>query len=109
MRIGLVLIVMLLAPPLWAGPATDYDGDGQISLEEFRNDAAREAKSADRNGNGVLDPDEYELSNAEVAAMDTNKDGAIQIAEFQDSLMKAFARMDANGDGRLDAAERSAR
>lgn len=93
----------------WAAAEMDYDGDGLISEEEFRNYAAKEAASADVNGNGILDRDEYELSNAEAAAMDTNKDGAIQAAEFQASLIQAFKRMDKNGDGRLDAGERRAR
>jgi Ca2+-binding EF-hand superfamily protein len=92
-----------------AADRMDYDGDGLISEEEFRNYAAKEAAGADANGNGILDRAEYELSNAEAAAMDANKDGAVQLSEFQASLMQAFKRMDADRDGRLDASERKAR
>jgi Ca2+-binding EF-hand superfamily protein len=103
-----VLLCGVLAPanPSHSRANMDYDADGFISEEEFRNYAAREAAQADTSGNGILDRDEYELSNAEAAAMDTNKDGAIQLSEFQASLMQAFKRLDANRDGRLDEAER---
>jgi Ca2+-binding EF-hand superfamily protein len=94
--------------PAWAA-GIDYNNDGRVSEEEFRNNAAREAREADANGNGVLDPDEYALTNAEAAAMDTNGDGAIQISEFQESLLKAFAKLDTNGDGMLDAQERKSK
>ena len=87
------------SPNVWAAAPMDYNGDGFVSEEEFRNHAAKEALDADRNGNGVLDPDEYDLTNAESAAMDTNKDGSIQVSEFQASLMKAFTRLDRNHDG----------
>jgi Ca2+-binding EF-hand superfamily protein len=100
----LLCAVPMAAPVLAAG--IDYNNDGRVSEEEFRNNAAREAREADANGNGVLGPGEYSLTNAEAAAMDTNGDGAIQIAEFQESLLKAFAMMDKNGDGVLDAQER---
>ena len=105
-----ILCAAMTAPPkALAANEMDYDGDGRISEEEFRNYAAKEAASADVNGNGILDRAEYELSNAEAAAMDTNKDGAIQVSEFQASLIQAFKQMDKNGDGRLDAGERRAR
>lgn len=106
---GFTIVVLAAALPSFAASDIDYDGDGMISEEEFRNHAAKEAASADVNGNGILDRSEYALTNAEAAAMDTNKDGAIQLAEFQASLMQAFKRMDKNGDGRLDAAERRAK
>jgi Ca2+-binding EF-hand superfamily protein len=106
---GLSIALLTAAVPAIAATDIDYDGDGLISEEEFRNHAAKEAASADSNGNGILDKSEYALTNAEAAAIDTNKDGAIQLAEFQASLMQAFKRMDENGDGRLDAAERRAK
>lgn len=115
MNLRLFYFAVLLAAVLAGGAAVfaasemDYDGDGQIAEEEFRNHAAKEATAADVNGNGVLERDEFALTNAEAAAMDTNRDGAIQISEFQASLMQAFKRMDKNGDGRLDAGERRAK
>jgi Ca2+-binding EF-hand superfamily protein len=101
--------VLAISAPIGAAEEMDYDGDGLIGEEEFRNYAAKEAAAADVNGNGILDRDEYELTPAEAAAMDTNKDGAIQRAEFQASLMQAFKKMDKNADGRLDASERRAK
>jgi Ca2+-binding EF-hand superfamily protein len=106
---GLFCGLLVCAAASFAADGMDYDGDGRISEEEFRNYTAKEAALADTNGNGILDRSEYELSNAEAAAMDANKDGAIQLAEFQASLMEAFKRMDKNGDGYLDAGERRAR
>jgi Ca2+-binding EF-hand superfamily protein len=101
--------LFLLPASVSAASEMDYDGDGLISEEEFRNHAAKEAAAADTNGNGILDRAEYSLSNAEAAAMDANKDGAIQLSEFQASLMQAFNRLDKNGDKHLDAGEKRAK
>lgn len=105
--LGLVQFALTLTA--YAAAPGDYNSDGRISQEEFRNQAAKEAAEADRNGDGVLTDDEYDLTNAEAAAMDTNKDGRVQVSELRAALMRAFAQMDKNGDGYLDAGERRAK
>lgn len=84
---------------------SDYNGDGKISREEFRNEAARAAFDADKNQNGVLDDDEYKLTEAQKKAMDANADGKVSVEEFQLGQMAGFSALDKNNDGFLDAGE----
>ena len=83
----------------------DYNGDGKISREEFRNEAARTAFDADKNQNGFLDADEFKLTDEQRKAMDTNGDGKVSVEEFQLGQMAGFAALDKNNDGLLDASE----
>lgn len=93
--------VAIAAP---AGPA-DYDGDGRISREEFRNQVARTAFAADKNSNGLIDEGEFKLTPEQRKQMDANGDGSLSVEEFQTNQMSAFAALDKNGDGYLDANE----
>jgi Ca2+-binding EF-hand superfamily protein len=90
---------------LAAGNPADYNGDGKISREEFRNEAARTAFDADKNQNGFLDADEFKLTDEQRKAMDTNGDGKVSVEEFQLGQMAGFAALDKNNDGFLDASE----
>lgn len=83
----------------------DYDGDGRISREEFRNQAAKAAISADKNKDGVIDESEAKLTAEQRKAMDANNDGKLSVEELQDGQMAGFAELDKNGDGFLDAGE----
>lgn len=88
-----------------AGNAADYDGDGRISREEFRNQAARSAFAADKNGNGAIEDSELKLSSDQRKALDTNGDGKISPEELQNGQIGGFDELDKNGDGFLDANE----
>jgi len=88
-----------------AGNPADYDGDGRISREEFQNQSARTAFSADKNSNGAIDDDESRLTAEQRKAMDTNGDGRVSVEELQAGQMEGFAALDKNGDGYLDANE----
>ena len=88
-----------------AGAAADYDGDGRISREEFRNQAARSAFAADKNKDGSIDDSEAKLSGDQRKALDTNGDGKVSVEELQDGQMAGFGELDKNGDGFLDANE----
>ena len=88
-----------------AGNPADYNGDGKISREEFRNEAARAAFDADKNKDGFINDDEYKLSDEQKKAMDTNGDGKVSVEEFQLGQMAGFDALDKNHDGFLDASE----
>jgi Ca2+-binding EF-hand superfamily protein len=68
----------------------DKDGNGQISLAEFK--AAAAAKLAQN-------------PEATLQRFDANKDGKISPAEFRTPVLSAFDRVDANKDGKVTADE----
>lgn len=107
MRILISLGVLIAAgTSAWAaGNAADYDGDGRISREEFRNQAARSVFAADKNKNGVIDDSEAKLTSDQRKALDTNGDGKVSVEELQEGQMAGFGELDKNGDGFLDANE----
>ena len=99
--------VLLMTSPLAfaAGNPADYNGDGRISREEFQNQAARSAFSADKNKDGSIDDGELKLTAEQRKAIDTNGDGSVSVEELQGGQMDGFAALDKNGDGFLDANE----
>lgn len=99
------LAALLTSAAIAAGNPADYDGDGKISREEFRNEAAKAAFSADKNKNGFIDGDEFKLSDEQRKGIDANSDGKVSVEEFQTGQMSGFDALDKNGDGFLDAAE----
>lgn len=88
-----------------AGSPADYNGDGRISREEFRNQVARTAFDADKNNDGFIDDSEMKFSDEQRKAMDADADSKVSVEEFQTGQMAAFAQLDKNGDGFLDAGE----
>lgn len=110
-RLGALALSAALAPQVAAqGPATpgdylrqlDADGDGRISLAEYRHWMTRGFRAMDRNGDGVLDA-------AELPAGVTLRAGQSRLLSgYEASLDAAFRRQDRNGDGYLDAAELAA-
>jgi uncharacterized protein (DUF2141 family) len=84
----------------------DYDGDGAVSREEFRNQVARTAFAADKNQNGFIEPEEYKLTDAQRRSMDANRDGKVSVEEFQAGQLAGFDALDKNGNGKLEASER---
>jgi Ca2+-binding EF-hand superfamily protein len=104
-RVLVSLGVLIAAVPTAAGNAADYDGDGRISREEFRNQAARSAFAADKNNNGVIEDSEKKLSAEQKKALDSNGDGKVSVEELQEGQIGGFGQLDKNGDGFLDAGE----
>jgi hypothetical protein len=106
-RVFLSLGVLIAAGSVaWAaGNAADYDGDGRISREEFRNQAARAAFAADTNKNGEVEDSEMKLSADQKKKIDSNGDGKVSVEELQEGQMGGFSDLDKNGDGFLDAGE----
>lgn len=99
------LTLALAGTAMAAENPADRNGDGKISREEFRNEAARAAFDADKNQNGVLDPDEFKLTDDQRKAMDSDGDGKVSVQEFQVGQMAGFDALDKNHDGVLDAGE----
>jgi Ca2+-binding EF-hand superfamily protein len=103
--IGVFASAVLSAAASAAGNPADYNGDGRISREEFRNQAAKVAFEADKNSNGAIDGDEIKFNDDQRKALDTDGDGKVSVEEFQAGNMSGFDQADKNGDGFLDAQE----
>jgi hypothetical protein len=85
----------------------DRNLDGKISFEEYRNAMVRRFDARDRNGDGVLEGDEYPkewLAGADVQGAT----GKVSWDQFVAELQMVFDRFDGNKDGQLEAAEISA-
>lgn len=107
-----------------AAPKADTNGDGKVSLAEFK--AARVATTlrADTNKDGKVSKAELEAVAARRAAkgggegkggggrmfgmMDANNDGFLTHPEIEKMVERRFQRLDVNGDGSLSAAEMQA-
>ncbi|WP_243713618.1 EF-hand domain-containing protein [Luteimonas terrae] len=76
----------------------DTDGDGRVSLAEYQAWMSYAFDRMDRNGDGVLTPDE----------LPGGKGRAITRAEHMVKLAATFNRQDTNRDGYLDARELAA-
>lgn len=76
----------------------DLDGDGRISLTEYRDYMSRGFRDMDRDGNGILEGDELPVPGAR----------PIHLHDHLEALRRAFERQDRNGDGYLDARELAA-
>lgn len=73
----------------------DSDGDGRVSLAEYVDWMGYAFHAMDRNGDGVLSPDE----------LPGGRGKAVTLEQHRGRLSAGFARQDANRDGFLDAAE----
>lgn len=102
---SLPIVALTASVALAAGNPADYNGDGKISKEEFRNEAARVAFASDKNKNGFVDEDEAQLSDSQRQDLDANSDDKVSVEEFQVGQMKGFDQLDKNHDGFLDAGE----
>ena len=104
-RILISMGVLVAASSLALAAGADYNGDGKISKEEFRNQAARKAFDTDKNKNGFIDDDEMQLSADQRKKLDTNGDGKVSVEELQAGQMSGFDDLDKNHDGFLDSSE----
>ncbi|HEX5046851.1 MAG TPA: hypothetical protein VFX89_06980 [Gammaproteobacteria bacterium] len=116
---------LLLAGAASAQLKFDKDGDGALSLDEFR--AARDAQieqrfeQLDANHDGKLTPDELKAGPRRFGAawrdyrsnIDTNGDGAWSFDELQSVFpsitIERFNKLDKNGDGLITPDEQPAR
>ena len=108
MKAAALIVLVAFAGAAQAASLVDYNGDGAISREEFRNAVTELAYASDANSDGVLDGGEFPWSDEDLKLFDTNGDGVITsvgIQEFQDGMATAFDALDANADGVLDATE----
>jgi len=109
---ALAAVVVAAAQPSRAEPdfaaafkASDRNGDGRLSREEFGGSnagAASKAPAKSGEGAGVV----LSLNFAET---DTNQDASVSLAEFtafsRAAIQKRFLALDANSDGRITLAE----
>ena len=118
-------VALLLAGAASAQLKLDKDGDGALSLDEFR--AARNAQieqrfaQLDTNHDGKLTPDELSAGphrsgaawRDHTANIDTNGDGAWSFDELQSVFpsvtIERFNKLDKNGDGLITTDEQPAR
>ena len=91
------------AEPKAAFKAADFNGNGKVSWEEFRNRVVAAFGHLDRNGDGRIAGD------AHPPAVDKNgnpvQPGAVTIEAFTASTRAAFQAADKNNDGQLSLAE----
>jgi hypothetical protein len=118
------------AQPAGAGKA-DTNGDGKVSLAEFKATRVAMMLKADTNKDGKLSQAELEAARALRASnrggqdgapgggdgqgmarmfpmMDANHDGFLDKAEIGKMVERRFQRMDVDGDGSLSASEQAA-
>lgn len=104
------------------GAKMDANGDGAVSLAEFKAARVKMMMRADGNNDGKLSKAELEAGMAAMrqggggqgggkgggmmfAMMDANKDGFLTRPEIEKMVERRFGRFDVNGDGSLSATE----
>lgn len=101
----------------------DANGDGKVTLAEFKASRVAMMMRADTNKDGKLAKAEMEAAAARRAEgggkggkgggrmfgmLDANKDGFLVASEIEKMVERRFSRIDVNGDGSLTAAEMQA-
>lgn len=128
-RTALVLFVALgsCVATASAAPLTsaDTNGDGAISRDEAMQAQNDSFDRLDNDGNGQLDPDEFDAgqpsapedaSKADIARrkqvvsrwfnqIDADDSGQVSKAEYRDAVSPYFDRLDANHDGKISQTE----
>lgn len=100
-------------------PNPDANGDGKVTLAEFKASRAGLLMRGDTNKDGKLSKAEAEAVTAGrgpggpggggmFAMLDGNRDGFVSRAEIEQASERRFKTMDTNKDGVLSAAEREA-
>ncbi len=102
----------------------DANGDGKVTLAEFKTSRVAMMMRADASKDGKLSKAEMEAVGGKRAGkggedgkggagrmfgmMDANRDGFLTASEIEKMVERRFSRMDVNGDGALSAAEMQA-
>ena len=110
---AIALALALHAFPAFADPtledayrSADRNGDGLLDRREFQQRMVDVFFMSDRDKNGKLEPSELPAASSEVfARADTNGGGQLELAEFLDARAMDFEAADTDGDGALSAAE----
>jgi len=98
-------------------PNPDTNGDGKVTLAEYKASRAGLLMRGDANKDGKLSKAEAEAvtggrgpggGGGMFAMLDANKDGFVARAEIETASERRFRSQDANKDGVLSAAEREA-
>ena len=98
------LALVLLSFGVWAQNQNDYlasfdaDGDKRVSLDEFQKAMSWAFEQMDKNGDGILSPNEQLIPKAKT----------FTLKEHHDRLAIQFAKQDRNHDGYLSAKELAA-
>lgn len=110
------------------GGRMDANGDGSVSLAEFKAGRVKMMMRGDANGDGKLSKAELETGMAAMAKgagagqgqggggragmmfgmMDSNNDGFLTRPEIEKMVERRFSRIDVNGDGSLSSSEMAA-
>ena len=104
------------------GARMDVNGDGKVTLTEFKNARVTMMMRADANKDGKLSKAELETGMAAMGKgggagkgsgmmfgmMDGNRDGFLTRPEIEKMIERRFQRIDVNGDGALSSSEMAA-
>lgn len=96
-----------------AAQTWDFDKDGSVTCDEWKNYVATLVRESDGNGDGALDAEEFQkmaktdqlFSVADISYYDANGDGRVTIEEITAKPNAAFKLLDKNGDCRIDRNE----
>ncbi|MDI9570086.1 MAG: EF-hand domain-containing protein [Pseudomonadota bacterium] len=86
----------------------DTNKDGKLSWEELDREATRIFNEHDKNGDGVLDRQEYDLipgKKTKFEDLDADQDGKLTLDELRRAARERFYRQDRNADGVLSEEE----
>jgi len=109
------------AQPAKGAARMDSNGDGKVSLAEFKTARSTQMMRLDADGDGKVSKTEFQARGAKAAEksgkapkgdgsrmfsmLDANTDGFLDKAELAKMAERRFGRMDADGDGSLSATE----
>lgn len=96
-----------------AAQTWDFDKNGTVTCDEWKNYAATLFRESDGDGNGALDAAEFQQMSrtdrlfeiADVAYFDANRDGKVTLEEMTGKQNTAFRLLDKNGDCQIDRNE----
>jgi hypothetical protein len=96
-----------------AAQTWDFDKNGSVSCEEWKQYATTSLHEADANGDGTLDAEEFKkmaatdrlFEVADLSYYDGNNDGRVTVEEITGKQNVAFKMLDKNGDCQIDRNE----
>ena len=96
-----------------AAQTWDFDKDGNVTCDEWKNYTVSLVKETDRNGDSILDAAEFQemakidrlFETADFRYYDLNGDGKVTVEELVGKPNVAFKVLDKNGDCRIDRTE----